>query len=124
MYGGGPGGQPPSSPKTGLFVAIGCAAVVVLGIAGAGVAGAMFWTTSASAPGPSPVTATPVGGAGAPGPTCSKTAACCRKIVTASGGDPSALTSCDNFQKLPDSSCTAALEGYKKSATLLNVQCD
>ncbi|MCB9609250.1 MAG: hypothetical protein H6716_21835 [Polyangiaceae bacterium] len=119
MYGSG--GQPPKSPKTGFIALIGCAGVLVV-VVGVIVAGAMFWSTSASSTGPAPVAAGPA--VAAPGGTCSKTADCCRKIVQASGGDPSALKSCDNFLQLADTNCSAALEGYKKSATLLKVQCD
>ncbi|MGE0323596.1 MAG: hypothetical protein AB7K71_11265 [Polyangiaceae bacterium] len=118
MYGSG--GQPPKSPKTGLIALIGCASVLVVAV-GAVAAGAMLWATSSS-PGPSPVAAGPA--VAAPGGTCSKTADCCRKIVQASGGDPAALKSCDNFLQLADTNCSAALEGYKKSATLLHLQCD
>ncbi len=124
MYsGGGPGGPPPNRPRTGLLIGVGCAGLVLLLVVG-GAVGAIFMMRPSNAS-PTVATVTP-GGApvGSPGGTCAKTASCCQKIVQASGGDPAALKSCENFKQLPDANCTAALEGYKKSAVLLKVQCD
>ncbi|MEZ4227595.1 MAG: hypothetical protein R3B89_00435 [Polyangiaceae bacterium] len=124
MYGGpGPGGQPPKSPKTGLFLALGCGTLLLVGVGAVG-AGAMLWTTSASDSGPVVVSPSPAVGAASSNGTCAKTAACCRKIVEASGADPATLKNCDNFKQLPDANCTAALEGYKRSAAVLKVTCE
>ena len=74
--------------------------------------------------GPVVVSPSPAVGAASSNGTCAKTAACCRKIVEASGADPATLKNCDNFKQLPDANCTAALEGYKRSAAVLKVTCE
>ncbi len=136
----GPAGPPKKGLSTGMKLAIGCGALLLLGGVGAFVAYYVFSEAydkvaheaakaaeaarAAGAGGSGAVGSTPSEGAATGSGTCAQAVICCKAIVAKSGGDATAAAACDNLMKLPEASCGQPLDTYKKSATLLNVKCD
>lgn len=127
-YGHAPGqmppagyGPPPQVPQkkglsTGAKVGIaGCGCLLLLAVAAVVLAllgPAMGWFLYQDAP--------PSTGAG--GDTCAEAETCCRAVMAKSGGDDSACASYGR-PDMPEASCKAALDGFRKSADAVGASC-
>jgi hypothetical protein len=121
----GPGAQPPKKKSNvGLFLALGCLGLLLVGgiFAALAIGGVSRYLDSARAAG----AGTKGGSAVASGSTCAAAAACCQKITARTGAAPNAQAACENLKKagMPELGCRSALDTYRKTAGLLGVTCE
>lgn len=123
-----------------MWVGIGCAGLLFLSLAGAGVAfymakkateNAFAAVSAAAAPLSAPASpgapaadgATDSSGAPVNG-ACAKATECCRKIVRKSNAGAQAEAGCLAMKQLDEATCQQPLQTYRQSAKLLGVSCD
>lgn len=115
-------GAPAAVPEkkgmsTGVKVGIaGCGCLLLLGIVGVAlvlVGPALGWFVYQE---------TAPSAAGGGGATCAEAETCCRAVMAKSGGDDSA---CSSYGRpdMPEASCSAALDGFRKSAKAVGASC-
>lgn len=142
---GPPGPTPPrKKSSTGLWVLLGCGALLVLG-AGVSVAGFLYFRWKAqqladrgpglvaaaleaavkqeSTPGGKSSTTPPSGGPSGSG-ACARAMRCCQVIAARTSQNAEVQKSCEAIGALSDAFCQQPLEGYRRAARQLNLTCD